>query len=73
MKFNNDENDWYAYKFYVMEELKDLKESLEKLRNKVDEIKALVVETKTKVLGLTIGVPTVISLIIAAIQVYVGG
>lgn len=73
MNFNNDENDWYAYKFYVMEELKDLKESLEKLRNKVDEIKALVVETKTKVLGLTIGVPTVISLIIAAIQVYVGG
>ena len=49
MNFNNDENDWYAYKFYVMEELKDLKESLEKLRNKVDEIKALVVETKTKV------------------------
>lgn len=73
MNFNNDENDWYAYKFYVMEELKDLKESLEKLRNKVDEIKALVVETKTKVLGLTIGVPTAISLIIAAIQVYVGG
>jgi hypothetical protein len=73
MNFNNDENDWYAYKFYVMEELKDLKESLEKLRNKVDEIKALVVETKTKVLSLTIGVPTVISLIIAAIQVYVGG
>lgn len=73
MNFNNEENDWYAYKFYVMEELKDLKESLEKLRNKVDEIKALVVETKTKVLGLTIGVPTVISLIIAAIQVYVGG
>lgn len=70
---NNEENDWYAYKFYVMEELKDLKESLEKLRNKVDEIKALVVETKTKVLGLTVGVPTVISLIIAAIQVYVGG
>lgn len=73
MNFNNEENDWYVYKFYVMEELKDLKESLEKLRNKVDEIKALVVETKTKVLGLTIGVPTVISLIIAAIQVYVGG
>lgn len=73
MNFNNDENDWYAYKFYVMEELKDLKESLEKLRNKVDEIKALVVETKTKVLSLTIGVPTIISLIIAAIQVYVGG
>lgn len=73
MNFNNEENDWYAYKYYVMEELKDLKESLEKLRNKVDEIKALVVETKTKVLGLTIGVPTAISLIIAAIQVYVGG
>ena len=73
MNFNNEENDWYAYKFYVMEELKDLKESLEKLRNKVDEIKSLVVETKTKVLGLTVGVPTVISLIIAAIQVYVGG
>lgn len=73
MNFNNDENDWYAYKFYVMEELKDLKESLEKLKIKVDEIKTLVIETKTKVLGLTIGVPTVISLIIAAIQVYVGG
>lgn len=73
MNFNNEENDWYAYKFYVMEELKDLKESLEKLRNKVDEIKSLVVETKTKVVGLTIGVPTAISLIIAAIQVYVGG
>ena len=73
MNFNNEENDWYAYKFYVMEELKDLKESLEKLRNKVDEIKALVVETKTKVLGLTVGVPTIISLIIAAIQIYIGG
>jgi hypothetical protein len=73
MNFNNEDNDWFAYKFYVMEELKDLKESLEKLRGRVDEIKELVVETKTKVLGLTIGIPTIISLIIAAIQVYVGG
>lgn len=73
MNFNNEENDWYAYKFYVMEELKDLKDSLEKLRSRVDEIRTLVVETKTKVLGLTVGVPTVISLIIAAIQIYVGG
>jgi hypothetical protein len=73
MNFNNEDNDWFAYKFYVMEELKGLKESLEKLRGRVDEIKELVVETKTKVLGLTIGIPTIISLIIAAIQVYVGG
>lgn len=73
MNFNNEENDWYAYKFYVMEELKDLKDSLEKLRSRVDEIRTLVVETKTKVLGLTVGVPTAISLIIAAIQIYVGG
>lgn len=73
MNFNNEENDWYAYKFYVMEELKDLKDSLEKLKTRVDEIRTLVIETKTKVLGLTVGVPTLISLIIAGLQLYIGG
>ena len=74
MSFNDDNSiDWAAYKIYVIEELKDLKESLEKVKVKVEDIRGLVIETKTKVLALTVGVPTVISLIIAAVQVYFGG
>ena len=74
MSFNDDNsNDWAAYKIYVIEELKELKESLEKVKVKVEDIRGLVIETKTKVLGLTVGVPTVISLIIAAAQIYFGG
>ena len=74
MSFNDDNsNDWAAYKIYVIEELKELKESLEKVKVKVEDIRGLVIETKTKVLALTVGVPTVISLIIAAVQVYCGG
>lgn len=73
MAFNNEDNDWYVYKFYVMEELKDLKDSLEKLKTRVEEIRGLVIETKTKVLALTVGLPTAISLVIAALQIYFGG
>jgi tetrahydromethanopterin S-methyltransferase subunit G len=74
MSFNDDNsNDWAVYKMYVIEEIKDLKDSLEKVKSKVEDIRGLVIETKTKVLGLTVGVPTVISLIIAAAQIYFGG
>ena len=74
MSFNDENsNDWGVYKMYVIEELKDLKDSLEKVKLKVEDIRGLVIETKTKVLGLTVGVPTVISLIIAAAQIYFGG
>ena len=74
MSFNDDNaNDWSAYKIYVIEELKDLKESLEKVKIKVEDIRGLVIETKTKVLALTIGVPTIISLFIAGLQIYIGG
>lgn len=73
MSFNDDSNDWARYKMYVIEEIKDLKDSLEKVKSKVEDIRDLVTETKTKVLGLTVGVPTVISLIIAAAQIYFGG
>ena len=74
MSFNEENsNDWAAYKVYVIEEIKDLKDSLEKVKLKVEDIRGLVIETKTKVLGLTVGVPTVISLIIAAAQIYFGG
>lgn len=74
MSFNDENsNDWAVYKVYVIEELKELKESLEKVKVKVEDIRGLVIETKTKVLGLTVGVPTVISLIIAAAQLYFGG
>lgn len=74
MSFNDDNsNDWAVYKMYVIEEIKDLKDSLEKVKLKVEDIRGLVIETKTKVLGLTVGVPTVISLIIAAAQIYFGG
>ena len=74
MSFNDENsNDWGVYKMYVIEELKDLKDSLEKVKSKVEDIRGLVIETKTKVLGLTVGVPTVISLIIAAAQIYFGG
>lgn len=74
MSFNDENsNDWAAYKIYVIEELKDLKDSLEKVKIKVEDIRGLVIETKTKVLGLTVGVPTAISLIIAAAQIYFGG
>lgn len=74
MSFNDDNsNDWAVYKMYVIEEIKDLKDSLEKVKFKVEDIRGLVIETKTKVLGLTVGVPTVISLIIAAAQIYFGG
>ena len=64
MSFNTDTNDWAAYRIYVIEELKSLKESLEKVKANVEEIRGLVIETKTKVIGLTIGIPTVISLLI---------
>ena len=71
---NYDEsNDWAAYRIYVIEEIKDLKDSLDKLKVKVEDIRGLVIETKTKVISLTIGIPTVISLIIAAAQLFIGG
>ncbi len=74
MSFNDENsNDWAVYKMYVIEEIKELKDSLEKVKLKVEDIRGLVIETKTKVLGLTIGVPTIISLIIAAAQIYFGG
>ena len=66
MSFNSDTNDWAAYRIYVIEELKSLKDSLEKVKANVEEIRGLVIETKTKVIGLTIGIPTVISLLIGA-------
>jgi tetrahydromethanopterin S-methyltransferase subunit G len=71
---NYDEsNDWAAYRIYVIEEIKDLKDSLDKLKVKVEDIRGLVIETKTKVISLTIGIPTVISLLIAAAQLIIGG
>lgn len=71
---NYDEsNDWAAYRIYVIEEIKDLKDSLDKLKVKVEDIRGLVIETKTKVISLTVGIPTVISLIIAAAQLIIGG
>lgn len=69
----DDSNDWAAYRIYVIEEIKDLKDSLDKLKVKVEDIRGLVIETKTKVISLTIGIPTVISLIIAAAQLIIGG
>ena len=73
MSFNSDTNDWAAYRIYVIEELKSLKDSLEKVKANVEEIRGLVIETKTKVIGLTIGIPTVISLLIGVAQIYFGG
>ena len=73
MSFNTDANDWAAYRIYVIEELKSLKDSLEKVKANVEEIRGLVIETKTKVIGLTIGIPTVISLLIGVAQIYFGG
>ena len=73
MSFNSDTNDWAAYRIYVIEELKSLKDSLEKVKANVEEIRGLVIETKTKVIGLTIGIPTVISLLIGVAQIYLGG
>lgn len=70
MSFNSDTNDWAAYRIYVIEELKSLKDSLEKVKANVEEIRGLVIETKTKVIGLTIGIPTVISLLIGAVQLF---
>ena len=71
MSFNSDTNDWAAYRIYVIEELKSLKDSLEKVKANVEEIRGLVIETKTKVIGLTIGIPTVISLLIGAAQLFI--
>ena len=71
MSFNTDTNDWAAYRIYVIEELKSLKESLEKVKANVEEIRGLVIETKTKVIGLTIGIPTIISLLIGAAQLFI--
>lgn len=71
MSFNTDTNDWAAYRIYVIEELKSLKDSLEKVKSNVEEIRGLVIETKTKVIGLTIGIPTVISLLIGVAQMLI--
>ena len=71
MSFSTDTNDWAAYRIYVIEELKSLKDSLEKVKSNVEEIRGLVIETKTKVIGLTIGIPTVISLLIGAVQLFI--
>lgn len=71
MSFNTDTNDWAAYRIYVIEELKSLKDSLEKVKTNVEEIRGLVIETKTKVIGLTIGIPTVISLLIGVAQMFI--
>lgn len=73
MSFNNDSTDWPAYRIYVIEEIKDLKDSLEKVKLKVEDIRGLVIETKTKVIALTVGLPTIISLLIGAAQLYIGG
>ena len=70
MSFNSDTNDWAAYRIYVIEELKSLKDSLEKVKANVEEIRGLVIETKTKVIGLKLGIPTVISLLIGAVQLF---
>lgn len=71
MSFNTDTNDWAAYRIYVIEELKSLKDSLEKVKANVEEIRGLVIETKTKVIGLTIGIPTAISLLIGVAQMFI--
>ena len=71
MSSNTDTNDWAAYRIYVIEELKSLKDSLEKVKANVEEIRGLVIETKTKVIGLTIGIPTVISLLIGLAQMFI--
>ena len=71
MSFNTDTNDWAAYRIYVIEEIKSLKDSLEKVKANVEEIRGLVIETKTKVIGLTIGIPTVISLLIGVAQMFI--
>lgn len=71
MSFNTDTNDWAAYRIYVIEELKSLKDSLEKVKANVEEIRGLVIETKTKLIGLTIGIPTVISLLIGVAQMFI--
>lgn len=71
MSLNTDTNDWAAYRIYVIEELKSLKDSLEKVKSNVEEIRGLVIETKTKVIGLTIGIPTVISLLIGVAQMFI--
>lgn len=73
MDFNNrEENDWPAYRMFVVEELKELKQSLEKLKVKVEDIRGIVIEQKTKMLTITVGIPTFISIVIAAAQVYFG-
>lgn len=71
MSFNSDTNDWAAYRIYVIEEIKSLKESLEKVKSNVEDIRGLVIETKTKVIGITIGIPTIISLLIGAAQLFI--
>lgn len=71
MSFNTDTNDWAAYRIYVIEELKSLKDSLEKVKSNVEEIRGLVIETKTKVIGITVGIPTIISLLIGAAQLFI--
>jgi len=73
MSLDTDTHDWAAYRIYVIEEIKDLKDSLEKLKLKVEDIRGLVIETKTKVIALTVGLPTIISLVISAAQLYLGG
>lgn len=71
MSFNSDTNDWAAYRIYVIEEIKSLKESLEKVKSNVEDIRGLVIETKTKVIGITVGIPTIISLLIGAAQLFI--
>ena len=71
MSFNSDTNDWAAYRIYVIEEIKSLKESLEKVKSNVEDIRGLVIETKTKVIGITVGIPTIISLLIGAAQLLI--
>ena len=71
MSFNTDTNDWAAYRIYVIEEIKSLKESLEKVKSNVEDIRGLVIETKTKVIGITVGIPTIISLLIGAAQLFI--
>ena len=71
MSFNTDTNDWAAYRIYVVEEIKSLKESLEKVKSNVEDIRGLVIETKTKVIGITVGIPTIISLLIGAAQLFI--
>lgn len=53
-------NDWNEHKLYIMNEINDLKKSLDKLTDKINAIKESLAVLQTKILAITTGIGIIV-------------